>query len=239
MKIEILYQDDDVLVVNKPAGILVHGIFDKHGQKHSEEVLTDWIIQHYPKIKTVGDKPEFRPGIVHRLDRETSGVLIIARTQEAFGFLKDQFQTKNVQKTYQALVWGKVKEEAGKIEKPISIKNGTVKRTVFKGKAPRDAVTNYKVLKRLEKENEAFTLLEVQPETGRTHQIRVHLSSLGHQVYGDKLYGKKGDLFGLGRHFLHAQKLSLKLPNGKQETFTAPTPPELQSLIEKIESSTE
>lgn len=237
MHVKILYKDDNVLVLSKPAGLLVHGIYDKFGPKHSEKVLTDWLIEHYPEIKKVGDKPDQRPGIVHRLDRETSGVIIVARNQKTFKYLKKQFQDRSVEKVYQVLVWGRVKDEAGVINRPISIKDGSVKRTVFKGKAPREALTQYHVLQRLEKDKEEMTLLEVLPKTGRTHQIRVHLSSIGHQVYGDKLYGKKGDIFNLGRQFLHAHALTLKLPSGEVESFADPLPKELADFLESVQKS--
>lgn len=235
MNIHVIYEDNDILVLSKPAGLLVHGIYDKFGPKHSEKVLTDWLLEKYPKIKKVGDKPEQRPGIVHRLDRETSGVMVVAKTQKAFTYLKKQFQDRNLKKIYEVLAWGTVKENQGSINKPISIIDGSVKRTIFKGKAPREAVTEYTVLKRLKRDKETFTLLEVSPKTGRTHQIRVHLSSIGHQVYGDKLYGKKGDIFNLGRQFLHAKKLRFKLPSGKEKTFEAELPELLQNFLKDFE----
>jgi 23S rRNA pseudouridine1911/1915/1917 synthase len=236
MKIDILFENSDFLAVNKPAGLLVHGIFDKYGPKrstgrytpgrspapsgagHSEETLVDWILKNYPEIKNIGDMPvhnseagefPFRPGIVHRLDRETSGVLLIAKNQKTFEYLKGLFQDKKIEKSYEALVWGKIKDEAGVIDKLISIRNGTVKRTVFKGKAPREAVTEYKVLKIYEDaKGSEFSYVLVKPKTGRTHQIRVHFSSIGHPLVGDKLYGKRGSIEGLGRHFLHAKSIA-------------------------------
>ncbi len=240
MKIPVLYEDKDVLVINKPAGLLVHGIFNKTGQLHNEPTLVDWLAEKYPETKEVGDKSEEglikqqRGGIVHRLDRETSGAMVIARNQKAFEYLKKLFQGRAVKKTYLALVWGRIHEKSGVIDKPISIKDGTVRRTVFKGKMPREAVTEYATLAHYMRGKDEFTLLRVMPKTGRTHQIRVHLSSIGHEVYGDKLYGKHKDIFELGRQFLHAQHLEFKTPGGKKISIDASLPSELQSLLDLL-----
>lgn len=232
---EVLFENKDLLVINKPAGLLVHGVFDKHGAKHNELTLTDWLAKNYPETKKVGDVPSQRGGIVHRLDRETSGAMVVARNQNAFEYLKKLFQDKKVQKTYITLVWGKVKDKEGVIDKAISIKDGTVKRTVFKGKMTREAVTSYKVMKFLKsKEGDEFTLVEVQPKTGRTHQIRVHMASIGHPVVGDKLYGKKGSLPGLDRQFLHASKIEFESPSGRIRC-EAPVPKELESVLAGLE----
>lgn len=248
----VLYEDKDVVVINKPAGLLVHGIFDKNGPKHSEDTLVDWLAKKYPETQEVGDRDEDnlirqqRGGIVHRLDRYTSGVMIIARTQKAFEYLKKIFAGRTAKKTYVALVWGRIHEKSGVIDKPISIKDGTVKRTVFKGKMPREAVTEYEMVSHFlyvhGKHRDELTLLKVFPKTGRTHQIRVHLSSIGHSVVGDKLYGKKGTLVfeegevvtELDRQFLHAQELELKLPNGKHGDFTAALPDELEQVLKQL-----
>lgn len=234
MKIDILFENSDFLAVNKPAGILVHGIFDKYGPKHSEETLVDWIKKRVPNVGNVGDVGigrEQRPGIVHRLDRETSGVMLMAKTQKGFDYLKKLFQERGVEKTYETLVWGRMKDDAGVIDKPISIKNGTVKRTVFKGKAPRPAVTRYSVIDVLASEKgDEFSLLEVRPETGRTHQIRVHFSSIGHPVVGDKLYGKRGSIDGLERHFLHAKILEF---DGNR--IEAPLASDLEAVLSGLE----
>ncbi len=271
MSPKILYEDSDVVVINKPAGMLVHGIYHKGEARHNEETLVDWLSRKYPEIKTVGDVPSQRGGIVHRLDRETSGVMITARNQEAFEYLKKLFSApskihspflkgsgpegrgisgnppadkpatsftkggigREIRKTYLALVRGHMKNQTGIIDKPISIISGSVKRTVFKGKMRREAITEYQVLQRLKSKvnSEEFTLLEVRPRTGRTHQIRVHLASLGHPVVGDKLYGKRGTLPGPDRQFLHAEKLEIMLPSGKRVAISAPLPAELQKIL--------
>ncbi len=235
MEPQIIFENKDLVVLNKPAGLLVHGVYAKGEAKHNEETLVDFLVKKFPEVATVGDKPSERAGIVHRLDRETSGAIIVARNQKTFLDLKKKFQDKTVKKTYVALVWGKVKGESGVINKPISIKDGTVKRTVFKGKMPREAITNYKIINRFRFGKDELTLLEVTPLTGRTHQIRVHLSSIGHPVVGDKLYGKKKDVLGLGRHFLHAQKIEFALPGGKKpRSFSAPLPGELTALLKTL-----
>ncbi|MDP3880864.1 MAG: RNA pseudouridine synthase [bacterium] len=242
MNVEVLFENADFLAVNKPAGLLVHGIFDKYGPKHSEKTLVDWILENYPEIKNVGDMPvhnseagefPFRPGIVHRLDRETSGVLLIAKNQKSFEYLKGLFQGKQVVKNYEALVWGRLKEKQGVIDKPISIRNGSVKRTVFKGKAPREAVTEYELLSVYEDEHGSeFSLVLAKPKTGRTHQIRVHFASIGHPLVGDKLYGKRGSIAGLERHFLHAK--SLEFDNYKIE---APLADDLEKVLNTLEKT--
>ncbi len=245
MNIPVLYEDNDVVVINKPAGLLVHGIYDKNGPKHSGDTLVDWLTEHYPETQKVGDpkldgkvNPQ-RGGIVHRLDRETSGVLVIARNQAAFEFLKKSFQGRSVKKTYLALVWGRIHEKSGVIDKPISIKDGTVKRTVFAGKMPRAAVTEYETVAHYfyahGKHRDELTLVKVMPKTGRTHQIRVHMSAIGHEVYGDKLYGKKRDTLELNRHFLHAAELEFKLPSGTKLLVDAPLPSELESILGQLE----
>lgn len=251
MTIPVLYEDKDVLVLNKPAGLLVHGIYDKNGPKHAEETLVDWLAKNYPETQEVGDRDEDnlirqqRGGIVHRLDRETSGAMVIARNQEAFEYLKKLFQGRTVQKTYVALVWGRIHEKSGEINKPISIKDGSVKRTVFKGKMPREALTLYETIGHYiyihGKHEDEMTLVNVMPKTGRTHQIRVHMSSIGHAVAGDKLYGKKETLsfegLTLNRHFLHAKQLEFKAPSGTRLSIEAPLPAELESVLNLLERS--
>lgn len=235
----MLYEDKDLLLVDKPAGWLVHGVYHKGEARHNEETLVDWIAKKYPEIKDVGDVPAQRGGIVHRLDRETSGVMVIARTQDSFAYLKKLFQTRDIHKTYRALVWGRVKNDSGVIDKPISIIDGSVKRTVFKGKMSREAVTEYKVLSRYFSDDEPLTLVEVSPKTGRTHQIRVHFSSMGHSVVGDKLYGKKGSIAGLERQFLHAYKIEFTAPSGKRVTGVSELPFELAQALTGLATESE
>lgn len=217
------YKDSDVVAINKPAGLLVHKT-----RVSQETTLVDWLLENFPEIKGVGDDPAIRPGIVHRLDKETSGIMIVARNQKAFEYLKKLFQTRQVKKTYFALVWGKVKEKTGVIEKPLGIKSGTLKRTVSgKARMVKEAITVYKVVKFVKLKDQTFTLLEVQPLTGRTHQIRAHLASIGHPVVGDMLYGRKPAPAGITRQFLHAESLELTLPSGSRIKISADLPPEL------------
>jgi 23S rRNA pseudouridine1911/1915/1917 synthase len=228
VNIEVIYEDKNLLAINKPAGILVHSV---EGKK--EESLTDWLTAHYPEVKKVGDDPENRPGIVHRLDRETSGILLVPRSQSYFEYLKNLFQRHEVRKTYLALVYGEPREKSGSIRKPIGIKAGTVKRTVFGGKKIQEAETGYKVLETFP----GYSLLEVAPLTGRTHQIRVHLASIGHPVVGDKLYASKIEKRAkskAGRLFLHAYSVEFELAPGRKIRLTADLPTELVSFLDSI-----
>ena len=193
VRVKVVYKDGDFLVIDKPAGLLVHPVAGK-----KERALVDWLTENYPEVKNVGDDPKIRPGIVHRLDKDTSGLMIVALSQRAFDYFKKQFQERKIKKTYQAVVWGVPKESEGVIEKPIGLKPDTIKRTVHinKAKMVKEAVTRYRVLEERQNDviasrSEAISLLEVQPLTGRTHQIRVHLASIGHPIVGDKLYGSK------------------------------------------------
>lgn len=229
-KITRIYADKSLIVLNKPAGLIVHTAQDKN-----EPSAADFLRESYPETKKVGDKPDERPGIVHRLDKNTSGVLVVARTQKMFEYLKKLFQEQRIKKTYLALVWGEVQSK-GVINKPIGLRNGTVKRSV-RGKNLRmlkEAITEYEPVKIIEKGGSKFTLLKVFPKTGRTHQIRVHLASINRPVVGDKLYGgQKVNPWKLDRQFLHAESIEFALPNRKIVKFEARLPPELKKIIGK------
>ncbi|RJQ29867.1 RluA family pseudouridine synthase [Candidatus Parcubacteria bacterium] len=211
----IIYEDDDIVAVYKPDGLLVHPT-----SYSREPTLVDWLSKKYPGMKKVGDDPRLRPGIVHRLDKETSGIMLVAKTQNSFDYLKALFAEHTIKKTYLALVSGRVEPSSGIIDKPLSLKSGTVKRTVHAGKMPKHARTVYRVLKRFPD----TTLLEVVPETGRTHQIRVHLASIGHPVAGDKLYGGRRGSSGISRLMLHAHALEFSTPRGTRLRLEDPPP---------------
>lgn len=226
-----------MIAVNKPAHLLVH----PYGEGN-DYALTDWLLKHYSEVRKVGDDPKQRPGIVHRLDKDTSGVMLIPRSQEYFKYLKNLFQTKEIQKTYVALVWGKIQEKKGVIDKPISIKSGTTKRTVHEGKMAKEALTEYETVDRFEYDDpdsekrkvQEFTLVRVRPKTGRTHQIRVHMASIGHSIVGDIMYGSKKNPFGLDRQFLHAESVEFVASPGHKLNIEAPLPADLQRVLTKL-----
>jgi 23S rRNA pseudouridine1911/1915/1917 synthase len=191
----------------------------------------DWLLSRYPEIKNVGDDPAIRPGIVHRLDKATSGVMIIAKTQASFERLKKLFQEHRMQKTYYALVAGVPKNKKGIIDAPIGIKSGTLKRSVHSEKMAKPAVTEYSVVRRYGE----YALLKVHPRTGRTHQIRVHLASIGHPIVGDMLYGKRTTkkteiAHSSQRLMLHAFALEFSDDTGSHFVFEAPLPLEFSGL---------
>lgn len=230
MEIEILYEDKDILVINKPAGLTVHPASSGTSvdAKIKEKTLVDWILEKYPEMKNVGEPTVltdgeviYRPGIVHRLDKETSGVLVLAKNQEAFEFIKNQFKEREVQKTYVTIVWGDVKKDTDVISAPIArSKNDFRQWSAQKGKRgkEREAITEYKVLKRFQCQGFALTLLEVSPKTGRTHQIRVHMKYINHPVVCDKLYApnKPCPVLNLERLALHSKSIEFTLTSGKK-----------------------
>jgi 23S rRNA pseudouridine1911/1915/1917 synthase len=233
--VEIVYEDKDIIVVNKPAGLMVHGVA---GKISAEPTLVDILLKKYPEIKTVGDEPAMRPGIVHRLDKDTSGVMVVARNQPSFEYLKSLFKGRDLKKTYIAVVSGIPKEKAGIIDRPIGIRSGTTKRSVESKKMAKPAVTEYEVLKTAQatdahgKEN-SFAMLSVSPKTGRTHQIRVHLTSIGHPIVGDALYGPKKQPPWASRLMLHAASIEFSDSRGGRLRFDAEVPKEFEKIFEK------
>jgi 23S rRNA pseudouridine1911/1915/1917 synthase len=219
LPLEVLYEDADVIAINKPAGMVVHAGAGQHSG-----TLVNAVLHRFQKLSTVGG--DLRPGIVHRLDRFTSGVILIARNDAAHRNLAGQFASRQVEKIYVALVHGRVKKDQGSLTTPIA--RDPIRRTRMTARlaSGRQASTSYQVLKRFDE----FTLLEVKIGTGRTHQIRVHLASVGHPVLGDKLYGAPTGT--LGRYFLHARQITFSSPStGERITLTAPLPPELEAVL--------
>jgi 23S rRNA pseudouridine1911/1915/1917 synthase len=224
LPLKLLYEDPDVVAVDKPAGMTVHA-----GAGCHSGTLVNALLHHFGALSQVAG--ELRPGIVHRLDRYTSGVMLVARHDAAHRELAGQFAGRKVEKTYLALVHGQVKQDHGRIERPIARDpERRVRMTVRLGRG-RAAVTEYRVLRRFT----AFTLLEVRIHTGRTHQIRVHLSSLGHPVAGDRLYGAAARIEGrppLERYFLHSHRIRFLQPSsGAPVTVESPLPPDLEHWL--------
>jgi len=233
LPLTVLYEDADLLVVNKAAGMVVHvGAGVKSG------TLVNALLHHIAALSTAGG--EERPGIVHRLDKMTSGLVVVAKNDIAHRRLSEQFKSREVHKTYMALVHGRVAADSGEIAKPVG--RDPYRRTRMKvgGLAPRAALTKYRVVRRIGH----FTLVEAMPQTGRTHQIRVHLSSIGHPVVGDTTYGAPAKLrFGTGeestlpRTFLHAAKLAFAHPiTNARLQFEAPLPVELAAFLAHLAS---
>ena len=230
MNISIIYQDSDIVAINKPAGIAVH-----KGVAEKGKTLADWLAEKFPEIKKVGDEPKVRPGIVHRLDKDTSGVLVAARNQKTFEFLKYLFQSRNIIKKYLVLVEGDLKNDKGIINLPISRSRSDFRKKLASERArgeSREAVTEYKVLEKFPD----YTLVEAYPKTGRTHQIRVHFKAIGHPVVCDSLYGGKRMTcpHGLKRHFLHANFLEFTTLSGIRLKLEADLPADLSKVLEGL-----
>jgi len=227
MRIPIVYENEDILIINKPAKLLVHPT-----NRREKNTLVNWLIDKYPKIKEVGENP-LRPGIVHRLDKDTSGLMVIAKNNKSFFYLKEQFKERKLNKKYLALVIGQLKEKSGVINKAIgrSPKKGT-KQTVSPIVPRKEAITEYRVIK----EYQNYSLVEAIPKTGRMHQIRVHMSSIGHPIAGDEQYKFKRQPCpkDLNRHFLHASYLKIQLPNGEIKKFEVELPNDLEKILKNI-----
>jgi len=234
MDIKIIYEDEDLLVVDKPAGIVVFP--ENIGRSDIPTALVDLLLEKYPELKKVGDSPRY--GIVHRLDKDTSGILIVAKTDESLIFFQKQFRNREVEKKYTTLVIGEVKEDNGVINTLIGrSKSDPRKQTahslLYKGKTGlREAITEYKVLNRFD----GYTLLEVGIKTGRKHQIRCHMTYIHHPIAGDKVYGFKDSpiIEGLDRQFLHASHLKIQLLNGEIKEFKSDLPEELQKILNEL-----
>lgn len=222
LPLHVLYQDEDVVVVNKAAGVVVHAGAGQHSG-----TLVNALLHHFGTLSTEGG--DERPGIVHRLDKETSGVLVVARTDAAHRSLSEQFASREVDKMYLAMVQGLPKADSGRVEKPITRDPMHRTKMTCRLETGRHALTDWKVLRRFAE----HSLLEVKIGTGRTHQIRVHLSSLGHPILGDRVYGARGTELLTDRFFLHAARLAFRSPGtGERITVEAPMPSDLTAIIE-------
>jgi len=228
--LDILFETDDLLVVNKPAGMVVHP-----SPGHEAGTLVHAVLGHVPNLEGIGG--EERPGVVHRLDKDTSGLILLAKNERAHRWLQDQFRLRKVEKTYLALVDGAPPTPAGRVEAPVGRDPAHRKKmAVLPPGKGREAASEYHTLERFE----AYTLLEVHPLTGRTHQIRLHLAFLGCPIVGDTVYGRKKPTLEIGRHFLHAFRLRILLPGEKEpRTFEAQLPKALLEVIEEVRNNKE
>ncbi|MEN9881505.1 MAG: ribosomal large subunit pseudouridine synthase rRNA synthase [Candidatus Parcubacteria bacterium] len=241
MNIPIIFENDHAVIVNKPAGIIVHP-----DERQEEYTIAEWMQETYP-VEGVGDKG--REGVVHRLDRNTTGVLVLAKDLPAFKSFKHQFHDHTVRKVYRAIVEGTIRYDTGIISLPIArAKSDFRKRTVVdmfsqdnRGEE-RDAITRYKVLERMTSEDgKQYTYVECYPITGRTHQIRAHFRGIRHPIIGDDLYGSRGGKNDAPRSMLHAYSITIKVPEGessKEMTFTAPVPDDMAQILTKYNSKT-
>lgn len=226
--LDIRYEDDDMLVVNKPAGMVVHP-----GTGHYRGTLVNAVLAHCPDVLGVGY--EKRPGIVHRLDKYTSGLIVVAKNDEAMHIIQKQFQRRTVDKRYLALVEGHLSPPEALIDAPIGRNKMERKKMAViplnQSASSRPAQTRYHTLTNYD----AYTLVECLPLTGRTHQIRVHLAYIGFPIVGDNVYGRQRQRTTLGRHFLHAAQITFKRPSDQQEiTCKAELPPELTNFLQKL-----
>ena len=249
--LDVVYEDDDLAIVNKPAGMMVHAGAGATDDARNRGTLVNALLHHFETLSAVGG--ELRPGIVHRLDRATSGLIVVAKNDESHRRLAKQFSGREVHKTYIALVHGWLKQDRGTIQSAISRHTQKRTRMTTKGFGGRDAVTHYTVQRKIDSPYGKFGLLELKIETGRTHQIRVHMASLGHPVVGDALYGAPGELrsqsnkrrsagmpatLELDRNFLHSAVLELAHPRTKKLLkFSRPLPAELESLLASLENA--
>ncbi len=249
--LDIVYEDDDLAIVNKSAGMMVHAGAGSTDDARNRGTLVNALLHHFKTLSAVGG--ELRPGIVHRLDRATSGLMVVAKNDESHRRLAKQFSSREVHKTYIALVHGWPKQDRGAIQSPISRHSQRRTRMTTRGYGGREAVTHYAVQRKIDSPYGKFAMVELKIETGRTHQIRVHMSSLGHPVVGDALYGAPGELrsqsnkrraagmpaiLPLNRNFLHSAVLELAHPRTKEVLrFSRPLPTELENLLANLENT--
>jgi len=252
ISLDVIYEDEDLSVINKPAGMMVHAGSGASEDARNRGTLVNALLSRYAQLSRSSDP--LRPGIVHRLDKQTSGLIIVARNDAAHLKLSEMFSRRQIRKTYIALVHGAVKNDHGTIT--ASISRDLIRRTRMTTKresGARSAVSHYDVLERIDSDFGKFTLLSVRIETGRTHQIRVHLASIGHPVVGDTLYGAPAQIpmighrkktepepekLPLNRNFLHAAELEFAHPiTRKHMQLTAPLPEKLNFFLDKLRSA--
>jgi len=231
----IITQTKDYALINKPAGLVVHS-----NGKTEEKTLCDFLLEHFPEIENVGEPIILqngtiikKPGIVHRLDRETSGIMLVALNQEAFTYFKELFKNREVKKTYHAFVYENIKEDSGVIDKPIGRSRNDFRQWQAGSKARgemRDAVTEFRVMGR--STDKSFTFVEAMPKTGRTHQIRVHFKHLSHPLVADALYApNRGNQLGFERMALHSKKIEFTGPDGVLVEAEAPYPDDFEKAL--------
>ena len=220
----VVYEDSDLIVIDKPAGLVVHP-----AAGHEQGTLVNALLGHIPAWEGIGG--EMRPGIVHRLDKDTSGLMIAAKNDRALRFLQQQFKARSVKKMYLALLEGIVEPREGLIDAPIG-RSKTNRKKMAVMREGRSALTRYRV--RSFYYDPDLSLVEAYPETGRTHQIRVHFAWFKHPLVGDTTYGRQKPVVLIDRHFLHAAALTLTLLNGEIRTFTSNLPPDLQRTIDGL-----
>ncbi len=221
--LNMVYSDEHVAVIDKASGMVVHP-----GARNKRQTLVNALLYYFPFLREVG--PKDRPGLVHRLDKETSGLMVVAKNLKAYAELQRQFRKREVEKSYTALVWGRMTDKEGVIRFPIGrhVKHGA--KMSVKTRKPREAETHYSV----QKDYGEMTLLEIRPITGRTHQVRVHLAASGHPLVGDLLYGRRKSKKACPRLFLHASFLSFIHPEtGKRVEFFSPLPKDLRDFLDK------
>ena len=239
MEPTILYEDENVVAINKPAGLVVHS-----DGKTIEPNLVDWLISQYPNIKDIGEpgrnakgEEVLRSGIVHRLDRDTSGVMLVAKTHEVFENLKSQFQNHEIQKTYHAFLIGELKTDNGVIDRPIGRSSRDFRMWSAQRGARgelREAITEYKVLNR----KDGYTFVEVAPKTGRTHQIRVHFKAINYPLVGDPLYASTTENnLGFKRTALHSYQVTFRGLNEETHAVIAPYPEDFSRAVALLQSA--
>jgi 23S rRNA pseudouridine1911/1915/1917 synthase len=241
---EVIYEDEGILVINKPYGMLVH----EDWTSGTEGTVVDWFLQRVPEARGVGEvttKPDGAPlersGVVHRLDRETSGVMVLAKTRDTHALLKAQFHDRQVKKEYRAFVYGRLHDKWGTINRPIGRNPRDFKKRSAENGAKgtlRDALTHFERIGVGEYEGESFSYVKLLPKTGRTHQLRVHLKAISRPIIGDEVYAEKeraeSNNLGLTRLALHAHVLEIDVPGAARERFIAPVPQEFEEAAERI-----